>query len=433
MNNQEIIVVGGGAAGLMAAGRAAELGANVILIEHMSAVGRKLAITGKGRCNITNVASLPEFLKHFHPQGRFLRSAFSKFFSEELVEFFESKNVKTVVERGGRVFPKSGKALDVVEALREWVIEKGVSIRLNTKLEHVLTEDGSVTGASIYKVQRKKKKFSRQADSEEISCDALILTTGGASYPATGSTGDGYKVCKKFGHQIIPPRPALVPLEVKGIDGEMLTNLSLKNVNLTVWVDGKKIDEAFGEMEFTDFGVSGPVVLTLSRNIVELLHHQKSVTLNIDLKPALDHKKLDDRLIRDIQKNGKKQLKSLLKDILPRQLIPFCFQQLALDPDKSGNDIKAVERKKLRNWLKEIPLQVVNHRPFSEAIITSGGVSLKEVHPDTMQSRIVQGLYLAGEILDIQADTGGYNLQAAFSTGWLAGEVAATFSSQKRE
>ncbi|MBU2511127.1 NAD(P)/FAD-dependent oxidoreductase [bacterium] len=424
MTKKDIIVVGAGAGGLMAAGRAAELGADVLLIEHMSAVGRKLAITGKGRCNLTNVAEQAEFLKHFYPNGRFLRTAFSGFFSDHIINFFEAKGVKTVIERGGRVFPQSGNAGDVVNALEQWVKKSGVTIRLNTAVEQVITEQDTVKGVLISAVERRKNKLVKIGKQEEIQCNSLILVTGGASYPATGSTGEGYRIAKKLGHTVITPRPALVPLETAGRRTEALDGLQLKNVTASTWVNGKRSALEFGEMSFTPFGVTGPIILTLSHEVVDQLSNGNQVELQIDLKPALDHKTLDDRLIREFQQSGKKQFKSILKNLLPRQLIQFCLEDLNIEPDITGNEIQAGERKRIRNWLKAVPFSISGYRPFSEAIITSGGVSVKEVNPKTMESRLVRQLFFAGEVLDIQADTGGYNLQAAFSTGWLAAESA---------
>ncbi len=424
MKKADIIVVGAGAGGLMAAGWAAELGADVLLIEHMGTVGRKLAITGKGRCNLTNIVEQGEFLNHFHPNGRFLRTAFSNFFSHHLIKFFESKGVKTVTERGGRVFPRSGHAKDVVDALEQWAKKQGVIFKLNTSVDQLIVEQEVVKGVLIQEVERRKNKLIKIGNLDKIHCDSAILVTGGASYPATGSTGDGYKIAKNVGHSIVDPKPALVPLEITEGRTKELDGLQLKNITASSWVNGKRLNQDFGEMSFTRFGVTGPVILTMSREVVDQISKGNRVDLKIDLKPALDHKKLDDRLIREFQQNGKKQFKSILKNLLPMQLIQFCMEDLKMAPDITGNEIRAGERKQIRNWLKAVPFSISGFRPFSEAIITSGGVNLKEVNPKTMESRRVKRLYFAGEVLDIQADTGGYNLQAAFSTGWLAAESA---------
>ncbi len=428
MTGRQVIVVGGGAAGLMAAGQAAELGAETLLLEKMDRPGRKLRITGKGRCNLTNVVPLSEFITHFGPNGRFLRQAFSRFFVSDLVAFFEELGVRTVTERGGRVFPASGQACpepfvplragrsrraqDVVDALVRWVGERGVTLRTQSPVERLLVEGGRVVG-----VQASRGRVYR--------ADAVIVATGGASYPATGSTGDGYRLAESVGHTIVPIRPALVPLETAGGVAPRLQGLSLRNVTVRVWVNGKKQAKVFGEMLFTHFGLSGPIILSLSRQVVDALRLGQRVILSIDLKPALDERKLDARLLRDLDAHGKQQFRTWLKGLLPRKLIPVCIDLTGIVPEKAGHQITAQERKRLRMWLKDFRLEVTGYRPFTEAIITAGGVDTREVDPRTMASRLVEGLYFAGEVLDVDADTGGYNLQAAFSTGWVAGRSAA--------
>jgi predicted Rossmann fold flavoprotein len=414
MAERQVIVVGGGAAGLMAAGQAAEGGARTMLLEKMNRPGRKLRITGKGRCNLTNIAPLPEFVAHFRPNGRFLRHAFHHFFSSDLLAFFEELNVGTVTERGGRVFPVSDQARDVVGALLRWIKERGVTLRTGLAVEKLLLEGQRVVGV-------------QDIAGQTYRADAVILATGGASYPGTGSTGDGYRLAEAIGHTIVPIRPALVPLETAGDTTLRLQGLSLRNVAVRVWVDGKKRLEAFGEMLFTHFGVSGPIILSLSGEVVDALGRGESVTLSIDLKPALDERKLDARLLRDLDAHGKRQFRTLLKELLPSKLIPVCLFLTGISPHKMGHQIMAQERKRLRRWLKDFRLDVTGHRPLREAIITAGGVATREVDPRTMASRLVPagGLFFAGELLDIDADTGGYNLQAAFSTGWVAGRAAA--------
>ncbi len=413
MAGRRVIVIGGGAAGLMAAGQAAELGAETLLLEKMKRPGRKLRITGKGRCNLTNLTSLPEFMAHFGPNGRFLRQAFSRFFTSETVAFFEGLGVQTVTERGGRVFPCSNQAQDVVDRLVQWVGERGVTVRTESPVERLLVEEGRVVGV---KVARSGTLYR---------ADATILATGGASYPGTGSTGDGYRLAAALGHTIVPIRPALVPLETAGDIAPRLQGLSLRNVSVRMWADGKKQAEAFGEMLFTHFGLSGPIILSLSRQVVDALRQGQKVTLAIDLKPALDEHKLDARLLRDLDEHGKQQYQTLLKELLPRKLIPVCIDLTGIPADRVGHQITAEERKRLRTWLKDFRLEVTGYRPFTEAIITAGGVDVREVDGRTMASRLVDGLYFAGEVLDLDADTGGYNLQAAFSTGWVAGRSAA--------
>ena len=427
MPERQVIVVGGGAAGLMAAGQAAELGARTLLLEKMNRPGRKLRITGKGRCNLTNVAPLPECITHFGPNGRFLRQAFSRFFTPELVAFFEALGVRTVTERGGRVFPASGQAQDVVDALVQWVGERGVSLRTQSPVERLLVEGRRVVGVQVSRVPSRTGEAPThdRSTGRVYRADAVIIATGGASYPATGSTGDGYRLAESVGHSIVPIRPALVPLETAGDIAARLQGLSLRNVTVRVWSDGKKQAESFGEMLFTHFGLSGPIILSLSKQVVDALRLGQGVTISIDLKPALDEQKLDARLLRDLDAHGKQQFRTLLKGLLPRKLIPVCVDLTGIPPDKAGHQITAQERKRLRAWLKDFRLEVTGYRPLAEALITAGGVDTREVDPRTMASRLVEGLHFAGEVLDVDADTGGYNLQAAFSTGWIAGRSAA--------
>jgi len=398
---------------MMAAGQAAGLGADTLLLEKMRRPGRKLGITGKGRCNLTNVASLPEIISHFGSSGIFLRQAFYRFSNDELVAFFDDLDVPTVVERGGRIFPLSGQARDVVDALMGWVQKQGVLVRRKVSTDGLLIEGQKVCGA-------------RDSSGGTYIADAVIIATGGVSYPATGSTGDGYCLAQSAGHAIVSPRPALIPLETKGDIAPRLQGLSMRNVNVSVLVDGGKHDEAFGEMIFTHFGLSGPVILSLSGRVTDALNLGGLVTVSIDLKPALDEHKLDERLLRDLDTHGKRKFQTLLEDLLPGKLIPVCMELTGIPPDRRGHQITAKERGRLRAWLKDFRFEVTGTRPVSEAIITAGGVDTKEIDPRTMASRLVSGLYFAGEVMDIHADTGGYNLQAAFSTGWLAGRSAAS-------
>lgn len=425
MESFDLVIVGGGASGLIAAGRAAELGAKVLLLEHKSKPGRKLAITGKGRCNLTNSLDLPGFLNHFHPNGRFLRNSFNRFFKTELVFLLKRLGIETVEERGGRVFPKNRKAPEVVEALVRWVRKENVRILTGTTVSEFLIEGDSIHGVKVCPVKQHKHKIvPDQNNPETYASKKVILATGGASYPATGSTGDGYRLAKSIGHKVITPRPALVPLEVDRKQVHGLEGLDLRNIEISLWINGKKKDDAFGEMSFTEFGLSGPVILSISHQVVDALLEKATVSVKLDLKPALDHKKLDQRLLRDLENNRQKSIRKILKGLLPNQLIPFCSQQLKIPLAKKANEITARERKSLRLWLKEMPFNITGHRPFSEAIVTAGGISLPEIDPKTLESRLVANLYFAGEVMDIQADTGGFNLQAAFSTGYLAAESA---------
>jgi predicted Rossmann fold flavoprotein len=411
VKKRKIIVIGGGPAGLMAAGLAAEAGAETLLLEKMKRTGLKLCITGKGRCNITNIAEISDFISHFGKTGNFMRQAFARFFNTDLMEFLTGLGLDLVTERGGRVFPASGKAPDVQKALLQWNKKSGVRIKNSAPVDTLLIHNKRITGVV--------------SQGREIPCDAVILATGGASYPVTGSTGDGYRLCKSAGHTVIPIRQALVPLVTSGDKAKRMAELNLRNVNVRMLINGRKKMEQFGELVFTEFGVTGPVILTLSGAAVDSLRSGAKVTLSIDLKPALDEKKLDARLQRDIASRGKEQISSLLRGLLAREMVPVCLDLIGIPGDHPVFNISAKERRRLRTWLKDFRLEVVGYRPFAEAIITAGGIDTREVDPRTMESRKTKGLFIAGELLDIQADTGGYNLQAAFSTGWLAGRSAA--------
>jgi predicted Rossmann fold flavoprotein len=416
----------------MAAGQAASLGAEVILLEKMHRPGRKLGITGKGRCNLTNIAPIREFISHFGPGGVFLRQAFYRYFTNDLITFFEELGVQTVTERGGRVFPVSDQAEDVVEALLGWIQGLGVTLCTDSPVTRALaTDDGKrLTGVEVReRPSEGRRRRTQLRHLRSVHGDAVVIATGGVSYPGTGSTGDGYRIAAELGHHIVPVRPALVPLDTAGDVAARLEGLSLRNVAVTVRIDGRAAAEAFGEMLFTRFGVSGPIILTLSGRVVDALRAGTRVVLSIDLKPALDPKKLDARLLRDLDTYGKRQYRTLLKGLLPRLLIPVCVDLTGIPPEKPAHQITAEERERLRCWLKDFRLTVTGHRPLAQAIVTAGGVDTQEVDPRTMSSQLVKGLYFAGEVLDVDADTGGFNLQAAFSTGWLAGRAAAQESS----
>jgi len=402
-----IIVVGGGAAGLMAAGQAASSGAEVLLLEKMKRPGRKICISGKGRCNLTNVAELRDFIDHFGRNGRFLHQAFNYFFASELVDFFAELGLAVVTERGGRVFPKSGKAPDVLKVMQRWLAKVGVDVVTTHPVEQLLTGGNKIIG-----VQSGRKKYFS---------DAVILATGGSSYPATGSTGDGYRLAAAVGHKIIETRPALVPLETAGNLAGKVAGLHLRNIAVSLLIDGKRAGRFFGELQFMEYGVSGPVILTMSLQVVDALRAGKKVALSLDLKPALDEQKLDARLRRDCERRCHEPLQSVLRGLLPRELVAVCLEKTGLDPDLLVGELRKKQRGKLRSWLKDVRLEVFGYRDFDEAIVTAGGVDLREVNPNTMESKKISGLYLTGEVLDLQGDTGGYNLQAAFSTGWLAG------------
>ena len=407
MNNFDVLVIGAGPAGLLAAGRAAELGSKVLILEKMQTPGRKLIITGKGRCNITNDASISEFIRHVNPDGRFLRNAFSQFYSSDILNLLQRYGVESTLERGGRYFPTSNKSKDVLDALLKWVEELNVEIRYGQRVEKLFVNNKKIQGL--------------QANGHKLLSKQVILATGGKSYPATGSNGEGFELAKAGGHSVEKPMPALVPIETEGNIAQKLQGLSLRNVRATVWVNGRKAGEDFGEMLFTHFGLSGPIILTLSRLIVAGIQKKNKVTLSVDLKPALDEQKLDKRLIRDLNEQGKKKIGNIFRNWLPTSMIPVFMDILELNPEKEGHQINYKERKQIRNLLKNLHFNISNHRSFKEAIITAGGISTKEITPKTMESKLVSGLYFAGEMIDLDAETGGYNLQIAFSTGWLAG------------
>lgn len=410
--NYDVIVIGAGAAGLIAAGRAAERGAKVLLVEKKERAGRKMLISGKGRCNITNFSSQANYFKNIFPSGRYLKHAFGRFFTDNIIELVKKFGVETKIERGDRVFPVSDKAKDVVDALLHYVNQNNVIIKYNTNAQTILSENGKITGV---KVQENNKI-------NDILCKNVVLCTGGKSYPATGSSGDGYFFAKELGHTIIDPKPALVPLETLGDVAEKLQGLSLKNVNAMLWVNGKKYKEEFGEMLFAHFGLTGPIILTLSKFAVEELNKKNNVKISIDLKPALDQQKLDARLLRDLNEHGKKNVDNIFKLWLPSKMIPVFIELLKIDSKKQAHQISAKERKNILLLMKNFEFEVSAYRGFKEAIITSGGINTDEVSGKTMQSKIVQNLFFAGEVLNLDANTGGYNFQIAFSTAFLAAE-----------
>lgn len=395
---------------MMAAGRAAECGADVLLLEKTPRLGNKLRLTGKGRCNLTNEAELPQFITHFGETGRFLYSAFSRFFVQDLRGFFDQRGVPTVVERGGRVFPASNDARQVAAALEGYLVVNGVQIRRRCPVEHLLAEGGRVLGV--------------QVRSGAIRSAAVILATGGASYPRTGSSGDGYRLAAEVGHHIVPIRPALVPLATKEQWVCALQGLSLRNVQVTLLLNEAGIGRGFGEMLFTHFGVSGPIVLTLSKLAVDALA-KGQVCMSINLKPARSSEELDQRLQGELDAHGRRQLRNMLAELLPDRMIDVFVTLLGIPADKRGHQITAVERKRITALLQDLRVTITGSRPIAEAIITAGGINTTEIDPRTMESKRIKGLFFCGEVIDVDADTGGYNLQAAFSTGYLAGESAA--------
>ena len=405
-----VIVVGGGAAGLIAAGTAAEYADKVILIEKNSKLGKKLRITGKGRCNITNACDIEDMIQMYPVNSKFLYSALYTFTNDDIINLIESYGVKTKVERGGRVFPESDDARDVVEAMRKYALKKNVRL-VKADVKSLLIENGAIKGVD--------------SDNGRFMADKVILCTGGASYPQTGSDGSGYKLAQDAGHTLIEPTPSLVPLCAKEKWCGDVMGLSLKNVEVTAYTEShKKIYSGFGEMLFTHFGVSGPLILSLSAHIKKEI--SKGVYLKIDLKPALDFAQLDNRVLRDFDKQKNKHIINALDALLPKALIPVIIDLSDIEPHKSVCEIKREERKRLVDTIKGLAVTITGFRPISEAIITSGGIKTNEINSSTMESKLVKGLYFAGEIIDVDGYTGGFNLQVAWSTGYLAGLNAAT-------
>ena len=403
----KILVVGGGAAGMMAAVTAAQNGKKVRLIEKNEKLGKKLFITGKGRCNITNAADIEELFSAVVSNPKFLYSSFYSMTNDQVIDFFEELGVKTKVERGGRVFPESDHSSDVIRALEQEMKRLGVEIRLRAEAEEILAEDGRVTGV-------------RLSSGKELHADAVIIATGGISYPSTGSTGDGYRFARECGHKVADLSPALVPMEVKEWYARELMGLSLRNVEIRITDGKKKLYEEFGEMLFTHYGVTGPVILSAS-SIVGKKLREHPLTLHIDLKPALTEEQLDKRMLREFEANHNRQFKNAVDSLFPSKLKPVIVELSGIQEDKKVNEVTKEERLHFVRLIKDFSMTLTGMRGYNEAIITKGGVSVKEIDPGTMESKLVNGLYFAGEVLDLDAVTGGYNLQIAWSTGYLAG------------
>ncbi len=406
----DVLVIGGGAAGMIAAGTAASYGARVALLEKNEKLGKKLFITGKGRCNVTNAAPISEFMEQIPGNGRFLYSAFSSFNNEDVRMLLQNHGVETKVERGGRVFPVSDKSSDVIRAFSAYA-QYSQAVHLNTKVTELCTENGSVRGL-------------RLSDGKMLTAPCIIVATGGISYPQTGSDGDGYRFARSVGHSMIEPKASLVPLETVEDWPKDAMGLSLKNVRLTALnQDQKVLFSSEGELLFSHFGVTGPLVLSASAHMRD--YAKNRYQLVIDLKPALSSEQLDNRILRDFATETNKDFINSLDKLLPKKLIPVIVSLSTINPRKKVNEITKEERLRLVNLLKNLSLSVKRPRPIAEAIITAGGINTKEISPKTMESRLVKGLYFAGEVIDIDAYTGGYNLQIAFSTGYLAGKSAA--------
>ena len=401
---KNIAVIGGGAAGMMAAYAAAKSGAQVTLYEKNEKLGKKIYITGKGRCNVTNDCSRDVFFDQVVTNPKFLYSAFETFDNQAVMQLLEQAGCPLKTERGNRVFPQSDKAADIIDALFLWVKKAGVTI-VHTTADELLIEDGALTGV--------------RAGHKTYKANRVIVATGGASYPQTGSTGDGYRFARQAGHTVVPANPSLVPLVEDGDTCQKLMGLSLRNVQLTVYENEKKLYSDFGEMLFTHFGLSGPLVLSASAHMRHF--GSKKYRVEIDLKPALDEKTLDKRLLADFDKHKNSDFINALGELLPKKLIPVVIEKSGIDPREKVNSITKVQRAALLRVLKAFPVEISGKRPIAEAIITTGGVSVREVSPKTMESKKLPHLYFAGEVLDVDAYTGGFNLQIAWSTGRLAG------------
>ena len=411
----KVIVIGGGPAGMMAAISSAENGNEVILIEKMQTLGRKLLITGKGRCNITSSLDMEEFIKNTPGNGMFLYSSFRNYTNKDIINFLKEQGLEVKEERGNRIFPVTDKSIDVLNCFKKRIDELKIKCKLDTRVEKILIKNNEVLGVRTNK--------------EIIQTDKIILATGGKSYPLTGSTGDGYKIAKDLGHVITTIKPSLVPLEVyEKEECKKLQGLSLRNVGIKI-IDSerkKMIYEDFGEMVFTHFGISGPIILSGSAHLarykdIDYLLKKRYVNLSIDLKPALTEEQLDDRILRDFKEFKNKQFKHSLDKLLPQKLIPLIIELSGIDENKRVNEITKTERKRLVQLLKCFTITIKAFRPVEEAIITSGGINVREINPKTMESKIIKGLYFAGEIIDVDAYTGGFNLQIAYSTGYTAG------------
>ena len=417
----KVIVIGGGPAGMMAAITAKENGNEVLIIEKNNQLGKKLLITGKGRCNITSSLEMEDFIKNTPGNGMFLYSAYKQYTNQDIIQFLKQQGLEVKEERGNRIFPVTDKSVDVLKCFTKKIKELDIDIRYNTKVEEILTEMVDVENTVV--------GVRTETEQEIIKANKVVLATGGKSYPLTGSTGDGYRIAEKLGHSITSIKPSLVPLEVHNkMECKELQGLSLRNVGIKL-IDiekNKQIYGDFGEMVFTHFGVSGPTILSASAHLVrykniDRLFKEKKILLKIDLKPALTEKKLNDRILRDFEDTKNKQFKNSLDKLLPQKIIPIIIKRSKINPNKKVNEITKKEREELVNQLKDFEIIIKGFRPIEEAIITSGGINIKEINPKTMESKKVKGLYFAGEIIDVDSYTGGFNLQIAYSTGYVAG------------
>lgn len=414
MEKVDIVVIGGGPAGLIAAGTAAAEGANVVLLEKMEKVARKLRITGKGRCNITNARPIPDLLKKIYPSPNFFKPSLYEFSNEKIVELLLNQGVKTYVDRGERVFPVSENAREVAEGLNTFAKGQGATILCHSEVVSILhSNDGFLLN------------IKNPQGVSTLACKSVIVATGGLSYPATGSTGDGYRFAKEFGVKVTPTHPSLVPLIMAEKPGKLEDKTHLKNVEMVLWVNQKKVDKEFGELEVLDGKLAGPITLRLSRSVVEALIDGQQVRLTLDLKPALSHEQLDNRISRELASPTVKNLEGLLRTMLPSNLIPAFAQLIPTPLNKPAADISPKDKKAIIGKLKEYPIDIEGYGSFAETIVTAGGVDIKEIGSKTMEAKAIDSLYFAGEVLNLDADTGGYNLQIAFSTGYVAGKSAA--------
>lgn len=410
-----VIVIGGGPAGMMAAITAAEYGNNVTIIEKNSDFGKKLLITGKGRCNITSSLYMSEFIKNTPGNGQFLYSAFQNYTNTDIIDFLKNQGLEVKEERGNRIFPVTDKSIDVLNCFKSKINELKIKKLFNTRVQKILVQNGEVLGV--------------RTEKEIIQTDKIILATGGKSYPLTGSTGDGYLIAKNIGHKVTEIRPSLVPLVIyEKNECKEMQGLSLRNVGIKIIDESKNklIYEDFGEMIFTHFGISGPTILSGSAHLVRYkeidnLMKEQKIKLQIDLKPALTEEQLDERILRDFKEFKNKQFKHALDKLLPQKMIPIVIEKTKINEEKRVNEITKEERKNLVKVLKKFELTIKDFRPVEEAIITSGGINIKEINPKTMESKLVKGLYFAGEVIDVDSYTGGFNLQIAYSTGYTAG------------
>lgn len=403
----KVIVIGGGPAGMMAAYAASCQGHAVTVLEQNEKLGKKLFITGKGRCNITNAGDMDNLFANVMSNRKFLYSAFYTFDNEQVLSFFENQGLRTKVERGNRVFPLSDHSSDVIAALNRALKSQNVDIRLHTKVQSLLIRDEAACGVVL-------------SDGKTVEADDVIVATGGISYPSTGSTGDGYRMAEESGHALVECTPSLVPFETKEDWVKDLQGLSLRNVTVSIYHGKKKLFEDFGEMLFTHFGVSGPLVLSAS-GMIKPIQFKQELCMYIDLKPALDAEQLDKRILREFDAAMNKQFKNVIGSLMPAKMIPVVIRLSGIDPDKKVNEVSREERQHLVQLLKRLPLTINGLRGWNEAIITKGGVSVKDINPSTMESKKVSHLFFCGEVLDLDALTGGYNLQIAWSTGYLAG------------